>query len=185
MARGKKRKAAPGDIATNRQASHRDELLDRVEAGLVLQGTEVKALRAGWWQPRGRLRQRPRRRALLHNLHIALRPRGARQPRARAPAQAARPQARDRAPDRQDAGARADDRPHASVLQRPPGQGRVAPRGREARARGSGARRESRGRATRPRARRHAADSIDGDARPRARRTRAAGDRDRWERRRS
>jgi len=45
----------------------------------------------------------------------------------------------------------------------------AAPRkAREARARGSGARRESRGRATRPRARRHAADSIDGDARSRA-----------------
>jgi SsrA-binding protein len=43
----KKRKAAPGDVATNRQASHRFELLDRWECGLVLTGTEVKSLREG------------------------------------------------------------------------------------------------------------------------------------------
>src|SRR3954466_16178131 len=42
----KKRKTAPGDVATNRQARFRYELLDKVEAGMVLQGTEVKALRA-------------------------------------------------------------------------------------------------------------------------------------------
>jgi SsrA-binding protein len=34
-------------IADNRRARHEYELLDRVEAGLVLQGTEVKALREG------------------------------------------------------------------------------------------------------------------------------------------
>jgi SsrA-binding protein len=45
MAKGSKRKAAPGDVATNRQASFRYTLLDRFEAGLVLTGTEVKALR--------------------------------------------------------------------------------------------------------------------------------------------
>jgi SsrA-binding protein len=44
---GKKRKAAPGDIATNRQASFRYELIDKLECGVVLQGTEVKSLRAG------------------------------------------------------------------------------------------------------------------------------------------
>src|SRR3954462_6649471 len=41
----KKRKTAPGDVATNRQARFRYELLDKVEAGMVLVGTEVKALR--------------------------------------------------------------------------------------------------------------------------------------------
>ena len=45
--KGGKRKAAAGDVATNRQASHRYHLLDKCEAGLVLQGTEVKALRDG------------------------------------------------------------------------------------------------------------------------------------------
>lgn len=34
-------------IADNRRARHDYELLERVEAGLVLQGTEVKALRVG------------------------------------------------------------------------------------------------------------------------------------------
>jgi SsrA-binding protein len=45
MAKGRKRKAAPGDIATNRQASYRFNLLERFECGLVLTGTEVKSLR--------------------------------------------------------------------------------------------------------------------------------------------
>ena len=45
--RSGKRKAAPGDVATNRQASHRFVLLDRFEAGIVLTGTEVKSLRDG------------------------------------------------------------------------------------------------------------------------------------------
>jgi SsrA-binding protein len=47
MAKGKKRKSAPGDVATNRQASFRYNLLERFEAGIVLTGTEVKALRDG------------------------------------------------------------------------------------------------------------------------------------------
>ena len=34
-------------IITNRRARHEYELLDRVEAGIELQGTEVKSLRAG------------------------------------------------------------------------------------------------------------------------------------------
>jgi SsrA-binding protein len=47
MAKGKKRKAAPGDVASNRQASYRYNLLERFEAGIVLTGTEVKSLREG------------------------------------------------------------------------------------------------------------------------------------------
>jgi SsrA-binding protein len=47
MAKAKKRKAAPGDVATNRQASYRYAFLDKLEAGLVLTGTEVKSLRGG------------------------------------------------------------------------------------------------------------------------------------------
>ena len=47
MAKGKKRKAASGDVATNRQASFRYNLLERFECGIVLEGTEVKALREG------------------------------------------------------------------------------------------------------------------------------------------
>jgi SsrA-binding protein len=47
MAKGGKRKMASGDVATNRQASYRYNLLDRFEAGIVLTGTEVKSLREG------------------------------------------------------------------------------------------------------------------------------------------
>ena len=47
MAKAKKRKVAPGDVASNRYASYRFELLDRLECGIVLAGTEVKALRNG------------------------------------------------------------------------------------------------------------------------------------------
>lgn len=43
----RKRKAARGDVATNRQASYRFELLERFECGIVLTGTEVKSLREG------------------------------------------------------------------------------------------------------------------------------------------
>ena len=46
MAKAKK-KVAPGDVASNRYASYRYNLLERVEAGIALHGTEVKALRAG------------------------------------------------------------------------------------------------------------------------------------------
>jgi SsrA-binding protein len=36
-----------GDVATNRRARHRFEFLDRIECGIELQGSEVKALREG------------------------------------------------------------------------------------------------------------------------------------------
>jgi SsrA-binding protein len=45
MAKGRRRKAAPGDVASNRQASFRYHLLERFECGIVLTGTEVKSLR--------------------------------------------------------------------------------------------------------------------------------------------
>jgi SsrA-binding protein len=41
-----KRKIGAGDVASNRYASHRYQLLDRIECGIVLEGTEVKALRS-------------------------------------------------------------------------------------------------------------------------------------------
>ncbi len=47
MAKSRKRKASPGDVATNRQASFRFNLLERFECGIVLTGTEVKSLREG------------------------------------------------------------------------------------------------------------------------------------------
>ena len=47
MAKGRKRKTAPGDVASNRQAAYRYNLLERFECGIVLTGTEVKSLREG------------------------------------------------------------------------------------------------------------------------------------------
>jgi SsrA-binding protein len=47
MAKGRKRKIGAGDVATNRQASYRFNLLERFECGIVLTGTEVKSLREG------------------------------------------------------------------------------------------------------------------------------------------
>lgn len=47
MAKARRRKSARGDVATNRQASFRFNLLERFECGIVLTGTEVKSLREG------------------------------------------------------------------------------------------------------------------------------------------
>jgi SsrA-binding protein len=70
MAKGKKRKAAPGDIATNRQASYRFELLDRLECGIVLSGTEVKSLRNGAAVIKDGYAQIADGELWLHNVHI-------------------------------------------------------------------------------------------------------------------
>src|SRR3712207_5789517 len=65
-----KRKVNPGDVASNRQASYRFELLDRMEAGMVLQGTEVKALRDGGAQMKDSYATIRDGEVWLHNLHI-------------------------------------------------------------------------------------------------------------------
>ena len=70
MAKGKKRKAGPRDVATNRQARFRYELLDNVEAGIVLRGTEVKALRESGAQMRDSYATLTDGEVWLHNLHI-------------------------------------------------------------------------------------------------------------------
>jgi SsrA-binding protein len=66
----KKKKAVPGDVATNRQASYRYELSDRWECGLVLQGTEVKALRDGKAQIKDGYASVRDGEVWLHNVHI-------------------------------------------------------------------------------------------------------------------
>jgi SsrA-binding protein len=71
MAKGSgKKKASPGDVATNRQARHRFELLDRFEAGLALRGTEVKALREGGAQMKDAYATIDGGEVWLRNLHI-------------------------------------------------------------------------------------------------------------------
>jgi SsrA-binding protein len=69
MAKGKK-KVAPGDVASNRYASYRYELLDRIECGVVLVGTEVKALRSGTAQLKDGYASIRDGELWLHNVHI-------------------------------------------------------------------------------------------------------------------
>jgi SsrA-binding protein len=49
MGKKKSKKRAPesGDVATNRRARQKFETVEKLEAGIVLKGTEVKALREG------------------------------------------------------------------------------------------------------------------------------------------
>jgi SsrA-binding protein len=43
----KQRTPESGDVATNRRARHKFQLLEKMEAGIALQGSEVKSLREG------------------------------------------------------------------------------------------------------------------------------------------
>ena len=69
--KGGKRKAAAGDVATNRQASYRYHLLDRYECGMQLQGSEVKSIRAGGVQIKDAYAALQGGELWLHNMHIA------------------------------------------------------------------------------------------------------------------
>ena len=68
--KGAKRKAAAGDVATNRQASYRYQLLERWECGIVLEGSEVKSLRDGGAQLRDAYAAVRDGEVWLHKLHI-------------------------------------------------------------------------------------------------------------------
>ena len=65
-----KRKAAAGDVATNRQARFRYHLLDSWEAGIALTGTEVKSLRDGKAQIKDGYAPVRDGEVWLHNVHI-------------------------------------------------------------------------------------------------------------------
>jgi SsrA-binding protein len=72
MARkGKKRSAEAGDVATNRRAQHRFEFVERMEAGIQLQGSEVKSLRDGKAQLSDAYAVVDRGEVWLRNLHIS------------------------------------------------------------------------------------------------------------------
>src|SRR5881275_1230057 len=71
MARGKaKRKVGAGDVASNRYASHRYSLLERLECGIVLEGTEVKALRSSGAQLKDGYAAVREGELWLHSVHI-------------------------------------------------------------------------------------------------------------------
>jgi SsrA-binding protein len=69
--KGGKRKAAPGDVATNRRASHRYELLDRFECGIELRGSEVKSLREGGVQLKDAYAALEDGELWLHRMYVA------------------------------------------------------------------------------------------------------------------
>ena len=58
------------DVAVNRQARHRYNLLDKWEAGMVLTGTEVKSLRGGKAQIKDGYATVRDGEVWLHNVHI-------------------------------------------------------------------------------------------------------------------
>jgi SsrA-binding protein len=58
------------DVATNRQAAYRYNLLDKWEAGLVLTGTEVKSLREGKANLKDGYATVKDGEVWLHNVHI-------------------------------------------------------------------------------------------------------------------
>ncbi|TMK24948.1 MAG: SsrA-binding protein SmpB [Actinobacteria bacterium] len=70
MAKGRKRKIGAGDVASNRYASHRYELIERLECGIVLEGTEVKALRASGAQLKDGYAAVNDGELWLHSVHI-------------------------------------------------------------------------------------------------------------------
>jgi SsrA-binding protein len=70
VAKGGKRKISAGDIASNRQAAYRFDLLDRLECGVVLVGTEVKSLRMGSAQLKDGYATIDDGELWLHNVHI-------------------------------------------------------------------------------------------------------------------
>jgi SsrA-binding protein len=66
----KRRAPASGDVATNRRARHRFELIEKYEAGIQLLGSEVKALREGKAQMSDAYAVVSRGEVWLRNLHI-------------------------------------------------------------------------------------------------------------------
>ena len=77
--KGKKRAPASGDVATNRRARHKFELVERMEAGIELLGTEVKSLRGGKAQMTDAYAVVEDGEVWLRNLHIPPYPPAARE----------------------------------------------------------------------------------------------------------
>ena len=68
--KSKQRAPASGDVATNRRARHRFEAIEKMEAGIVLRGSEVKSLRNGKAQMTDAYAVVERGEVWLRNLHI-------------------------------------------------------------------------------------------------------------------
>jgi SsrA-binding protein len=68
--KGGKRKIGASDVASNRYASYRYQLLERFECGVALAGTEVKALRASGAQLKDGYATIRDGELWLHSVHI-------------------------------------------------------------------------------------------------------------------
>ena len=153
MAKKKKtRRPASGDVATNRRARHKFELVETMEAGIELRGSEVKALREGKAQMSDAYAVVDEGEVWLRNLHIPpYAPASSENHEPERPAEAAAAPGRDRAPDRQDGAEGPDADPDADLLQGPAGEGRAGAGARQGgprpAARDRRARRPPRGRA--------------------------------------
>jgi SsrA-binding protein len=66
----KQRLPASGDVVTNRRARHKFEWVEKLEAGIVLSGSEVKALRSGKAQMTDAYAVVDRGEVWLRKLHI-------------------------------------------------------------------------------------------------------------------
>ena len=77
--KGEKRAPESGDVATNRRARHKFELVEKMEAGIQLLGTEVKSLRGGKAQMTDAYAVVEDGEVWLRNLHIPPYPPAARE----------------------------------------------------------------------------------------------------------
>lgn len=68
--KGGAREPASGDVATNRRARHKFELVEKLEAGIELRGSEVKSLRGGKAQMADAYAVIQDGQVWLRNLHI-------------------------------------------------------------------------------------------------------------------
>ncbi|REI05955.1 SsrA-binding protein [Staphylococcus felis] len=66
-----KPKTGKGTLAVNRKASHDYNIEDTIEAGIALQGTEIKSIRRGSANLKDSYAQVKRGEIFLHNMHIA------------------------------------------------------------------------------------------------------------------
>ena len=125
MSKKAKKKAEGGDVATNRRARHKFQLLEKMEAGVELRGSEVKSLRDGKASINEAYAVIEKGEMWLRGAHIPpYLPASTENHDPERAAQAAAAPPRDRAADRQDGREGADAGADADLLQGPARQGR-------------------------------------------------------------
>jgi SsrA-binding protein len=69
--KGQKKQAGPRPVASNRKARHDYEILDTYEAGIALQGSEVKSIRDGKVQMRDSYARVEGGEVWLYSMHVS------------------------------------------------------------------------------------------------------------------